>query len=553
MSNNQDTAIQNGPDAETKQNIAYALWQKEYDEKSIPKPILEKINSEKNSNKSIGRRIKQRYQDLLNNPLSFLPSYQKRYETLIRHSDSLSAHQVYARSIMQGLDSATGYLPIPYEPNITLPAFDTPQWKNQVGWHFFVGNYIGETGKHYSVEMMFWQYAILPPDTATSLDLNDIENQVIELHLAISDASAGVHYRAIPTIVAGTTGLIDFTSNPFCFSMGKNSITSLSETETFPVRLQAWGIDEGISPAAVIEIDIVLDNTKGYFMEGDNGCSPSVDGIGTLYYSASNLQVSKTHESAITINGDKIKLKQGKAWYDHQWGTGFMPSGSPQHEVMRAVHNLSAPAPGGWDWFMVQFQSNVELTFTSIHSNQFKSFYGQTGPTPPGDMQVTVSGKYIDEKGSATNITGTMTVTEWVKSTISPNKAVYWVTDTWYPNKYEMAFGLPAPEAIQQFTLTPIVPDGQTGFFATGLQYSEGGAIATDANGNEIGRGFAEATAYAKNPRNCIKIAGLPETEDVIKFLSPEPIPLCLWIKSLFCLIFNYSEFKKIMGQAKGL
>jgi predicted secreted hydrolase len=553
MGSNQDVIILNQPDEETKQNIAYALWQKEYDEKSIPKHILDKINSEKNSNTSIGSRIKHHYQDLLRNPLSLLPSYGGRYGTLISHSDSLSAHQVYARSIMQGLDSVKGYLPIPYEPNINLPKFDVPQWKNQVGWHFFVGNYMTSEGKHYGVEMMFWQYAILPPGTAAELGLTEIENQVIELHLAISDEAAGVHYRAIPTIVAGTTGLVEFTGSPFCYKMGKNSITALSNTSTFPIRLQAWGLDKGATNPAEIEIDIYLDNIKGYFMQGDDGCSPSVDGVGTLYYSASNLQLSQKHESSITINGNRIGLQKGKAWYDHQWGTGFMPSGSPQHAVMRASQNLSAPAPGGWDWFMVQFKSNIELTFAALHSKANQQFYGQTGPTPPVNMQANVSGKFIDEQGKAANVAGTMTVTEWVKSEISPDNDVYWVTNTWYPNKYEFTFDSPAPESIRKFTLTPIVRTGQTGFFATGLQYSEGGAIAKDANGNEIGRGFAEATAYASNPKNVIAIAGLPESDQSLELLRPTPVSIGLYLISLIYLIFNYGEFKKIMAQARGL
>jgi predicted secreted hydrolase len=541
------------PDSETKQNIANALWLKEYDEKQIPKPILEKINSEKNSNASIGQRIAQHYRQLLANPLAYLPSYKDRYQTLLQHTESVSAHQVYARSIMQGMDSVTGYLPIPYNPGISFPAFDTPQWKNQVGWHFFVGNYESEAGRHYSVQMMLWQYAILPPDTAARLGLSDIENQTVEIHLAISDAAAGLHYRAVPTIVAGTTGLIDFTTAPFRYSMGKNCISSQSESETFPVRLQGWGIDRGLTPAAELEIDIYLDNIKGYFLQGDDGCSPSVDGVGTLYYSASNLQISKTHDSTIRINGETIKFKSGKAWYDHQWATGFMPAGAAQHDVMRAAGNLSAPGPGGWDWFMVQFQSNIELTFASIHSNDFRRFYAQTGPTPPGNMQVSVAGKFIDDSGKAVNVGGSMTVTAWVQSKISPDKDVYWPTNTWYPNHYTFVFDAPAPEAIRTFSLTPIVPGGQTGFFASGLQYLEGGAIATDPKGNEIGRGFIEGTAYARNPKNCLRIAGLPESEATLKLLRREPVSVSLWFKSMLCLIFNYAEFKKIMAQARGL
>ena len=64
----------------------------------------------------------------------------------------------------------------------------------------------------------------------------------IELHLAVSEAG-GEHYRSKPIIIAGTTGLIDFSNNPFDYTMGKNKIKSLSEDSTFPLQIKGWGVD----------------------------------------------------------------------------------------------------------------------------------------------------------------------------------------------------------------------------------------------------------------------------------------------------------------------
>ncbi len=66
---------------------------------------------------------------------------------------------------------------------------------------------------------------------------------------------------------------------------------------------------------------------------------------------------------------------------------------------MRAVNNLSPASPEGWDWFPVLFDDDREMTLSSLHSNECRGFYCQTGPNPPGAMAVKVIGKYVDVDG----------------------------------------------------------------------------------------------------------------------------------------------------------
>ena len=94
-----------------------------------------------------------------------------------------------------GLDSARGYAEIPAVGNIEFPRDHAPQLEYQVGWHFFVGSCTGKNGKEYGVEMMFWQFSLLTPAIARHFGLTDWENQVLELHLAISEAGDR-HYRS---------------------------------------------------------------------------------------------------------------------------------------------------------------------------------------------------------------------------------------------------------------------------------------------------------------------------------------------------------------------
>ena len=77
----------------------------------------------------------------------------------------------------------------------------------------------------------------MPPALASEMGLSEIENQAVEIHLAIGDESSGVHYSANTEVIAGTTGLIDFNSIPYSYSVGHNSIKSTDATGSmFPRR-----------------------------------------------------------------------------------------------------------------------------------------------------------------------------------------------------------------------------------------------------------------------------------------------------------------------------
>ncbi len=535
-------------DEETKDNIAKALWMQEFNLEQISDELVQKLESEKNSNESFGERMQYFLRERLKNPDSFTPSYKNVYETLIKHSKSLSPHQSYAMTFFTGMDSSKGYKPIPANADFKIPQDDAPQLKYQLGWHFIVGSCIGNNGKEYGVQFMFWQYSLLPPEIAYHFGLSDLENQIFELHLAVSEAG-GKHYRSKPIIIAGTTGLIDFSNNPFNFSMGKNKIMSLKEDGTFPLQIKGWGIDLNPDSPSEIEVDITLTQTKDYLLQGKKGCDPCCGGVGTLYYSVPNLRVDP-EKSFLRINDEEVSLVSGKFWYDHQWCNGMLPAGNPRVKVLRVANNMNKKAAGGWDWFMAQFKEDRELTFASIHSNEMTEFYEQRGPNSPGIMEVKVSGKYVDEKNNSKNVKGILKVTEWIKSEKSQDPNLYPVTNAWYPQKWEFSFGKDVPEDIRNFIMTPIVNGGQSGFFANGLHYSEGAVYLKDTNGNSIGRGFAESTGYADSPINRLKLSGLPATQEMYDKLEiPQPSSLLKLISFLYILWpSNRAKLKKLLS-----
>lgn len=548
----------------TLQNIAQALWMKEYDAAKIPPQLLRRIESAANSEAAYAERFLLRLQQLEDSQLSFVPGRTERYALLrqhLRQAKAMSPREFYASCLFLGPESNTGYAPVPLDPQFTFPQIDLPQLQHQLGWHFFVGNFTDGGGQHYSVELMFWQYALLPPPLAAELGLSDIDNQSLEMHLAICDPQTGLQYRANTVVVAGTTGLVEVQADPFAYRIGRNAIEGLDAGGSlFPVRLQARGWDMGKPTDVEFAIDISLDNPKGYFMQGDAGCSPSIDGLGTLYYSASLLKLRPGAANAISIDGKRIELTGGSMWYDHQWTAGFMPKGGAEHAVLRAAGNLAPAPPGGWDWFEVQFQAGlapdlpeVQMTISALHSLDNDKFYWQTGPAAPGPMTARFNGKYIDGGNATTDLSGTMTVTAWVKDDTSPNPAVYPATDTWYPAHYHFAIDQSVPQRVRAFTLEPLIATGQSGFFGTGLQYTEGGAIARDLGGVEIGRGFAEGTNWAHTADTVVRAAGLAPGAQTRALLDPVPASSQLVAQSMAYVKANAEELQAILAAARGM
>lgn len=518
-------------DAETKADIASALWLDRFDPAAVPADTLARIASAKNSNRAFGERMQARLRYLLDNPDSFSHDMTARYNALLDAADSLSPHQAYAMTIMLGGDSSKGYERIPADANFQFPRDHAEQLQKQVGWYFFVGSCTGENGKEYGVELMFFRYALLPVPLARQFGLTDEENQVVELQFGIAEAG-GRHYQAVPIVIAGTTGLIEYRPNAIHVRMGKNSALPLQAGETFPLRVQARGAYRGETDPVELGVDLTFSSAKGVLKQGADGCSPCCGGVGTLYYSMPGL-VLDAGASSLTFKGEQVRLQEGSFWFDHQWATGMIPGGSPRSHVLRAAAVLKSGGVAGWDWFMAQFEGNRQMTFSSLHSPEYQRFYAQTGPTPPGTMTVPIAGKYMDPAGSVTDVKGTLDVTDWTRSVDTPDPAQYAPTYAWYPNRWEFHIGAEALEDIRDFIMTPIVDGGQSGFFAFSGHYSEGAVYLRNARGEEIGRGFAESVLYADTRATMIHLAGLPVTPETMKLLDPPTTPLSTKLKAL--------------------
>lgn len=541
LSANDVQAALDALDADTKQSVARALWTTNLVAADMPADVLAAVTSVKNSDGAFGERFTTYLNGLLAMPDSFTQDYTHSYAELLKYTKSMSAHQAYAMRNLLGKDASRGYEATPAKANLQFPASNAIALQSQVGWYFFVGSATGANGKEYGVEMMFFRNALLPPAIAKEMGLSDTENQAIELQLAISEAGDR-HYQAKPIVIAGTSGLLSFETAGLGMTMGKNAVRSLTPGSLFPIQVQGWGVDD-VPDKVELGIDLTFTSGNDYLMQGIDGCMPCCDGIGTLYYSIPNLQLDPAR-SSLTLKGEKIALTAGTFWFDHQWG---VISGNAQSDGLRAASNLKPAGVFGWDWFMAHFNGNRQLTVFAGHSNDNLQFYKQTGPTSPGVMSVAVKGKFVDN-GKVVDATGTMDVAKWIKSEDSPDPAQYHPTNTWYPDSWKFTFGPELPTDIRNFTMTPIVASGQSGYFAIGTQYSEGAVYLKDASGAQIGRGFAESVQYAETTLNVMEMAGLPGTTAALALLDPGPLSSELVTESKTYALQHVPEITKALS-----
>lgn len=480
---------------------------------SIDVPTLEK-----GSPAAFGARMGARLRDLIDNPYSFVPSYAQRYETLLQYCDSLTAHQAYAMSMLLGPDNDRGYASIPNTFGLTFPDANKVDMTAQVGWYYFVGCVKGKNGVEYGVILMMFQYTLLPPPLAEQFGLTPLENQTVDVQLAITTAGGRMH-QAAPPFYSGTTGDIEVADRLFVRA-GDNVVDTPSKDQLFPITLRASGADRGGPEPVPLSIDITLTSGNGYLLQGLDGCCPCVGGVGTRYYSIPNLAVDGGC-SRITIGDETVELEGGTMWMDHQWGTGMVPNGAPTLEVMRAASNLSAPAPGGWDFFIMNFDDGSALTLSHIHTAADLPWMFQSGPdAPPERPPAPVSGKYMDPYGTVFNVSGMLTVTAWARGATSPDPAVYPVTDIWFPHGWTFEFTATIlPERLRSIRFEPLSEDASAMFFANTAQYVEAPSRIFDAEGRKCGYGYSEAVGYENSTMNAAALAGLPP--DVAKTIVP--------------------------------
>ncbi len=534
-------------DDATLEDVAHLLGVPRFDASSMDPQLIRSVGNHENGLQAIAERMRSYLHHLIENPVSRMPDRRPTWEAMLEHCETLSPLQAYVMRNLLGTASNAGYEPMPQEVHLQFPRDHQVMMQAQVGWHFIVGSLWDADGGEYGIEIMFFGNAMYPPAQAEAFGLSSLENLAIEMQFAISERGA-THHQAEPLVAAGTSGLIRTGTNPFGFAVGSNAMTSAHTHDFFPLRVVASGVDRGEDPEVEISMDLTLSSAKGILAQGDGGAMPSIGGIGTFYYSIPNIQIDPA-VSTIHIGDREIDIERGQLWFDHQWGS---LDGLSRSEVLRASNSISAPEPIGWDWFMTHLTDDRQVTMFAPHSNEYRQFYGCTGDDPPPTMTRRVSGTYMDADAGTRVVWGTMDVDDWVRVDRSPRPDRYPPTNTWYPNHYRFKFD-DLPADIASFTMEPIVEGGQSAFFANGAQICEGAVVLRNPDGEDIGRGFAEAVSYADTARNQLRLAGLPDTEEMLALVRPQTPDPRLAADNMAFVAEHTAEMVDVLKRAKGL
>lgn len=498
-----------------------------------------------------GERMRYRLETLLGDPWTFLPSYAERYGALLQHAGTLTPHQAYAMTELFGRDSSRYFPDMPQTAELQFPKVNAVDAQSQVGWYYFAGHCEGADGKRYGVLCMLFRNALMPPVMAEHFGLNDTDNQLVEVQLAVA-VEGGRFYQVDPPVTAGTSGKVRL-ADKLCLVTGGGSAES--ETDSlFPLRVQASGTDRSAAKPVDMAIDLTITSGRTYLPQGFDGAEPLIGGLGTRYYSIPGLIVDPAR-STLTLDGQTIALKSGTLWFDHQWGLGLAPTGSPRQDVLRATANLSPSKSLGWDFFVANFFDGPRsLTLNSIHNADSARFLNQTGDKQPGTLTAPVVGKYMDPFGVLFNISGLLEIDDWRKTGPAPDPAKYPNTPTWVPHHwiFTLTEGV-VPENLRKLEARAICDDANALQFANGARYVEAAIDYFGADGTAVGTGYAEAVGYLDALVTRLSLAGLPTTPESQALFREGPIPLALWLESVAYMLSpaNQAEFKRLTACAQ--
>jgi hypothetical protein len=86
-----------------------------------------------------------------------------------------------------------------------------------------------------------------------------------------------------------------------------------------------------------------------------------------------------------------------------------------------------------------------------------------------------------------------------------------------------------------------------------GSQYADGAVYVRSANGDDIGRGFAESVQYADTTGTMLTLAGITDEQARQILRNPETSSGLRRIQSLLYVAMHRSDLKRILASQQGL
>ena len=315
-------------------------------------------------------------------------------------------------------------------------------------WWYFTGHLYDQSARRFGYEVTFFRKAIDDVRVREHPSRWALRHLYFA-HLAVTDVEGGA----------------------FSFSE-KLSRAAFGKAGADPGRMKVWIDRWNLEPVtqdhgqlhltaedAGFGVDLTLTLEKPPVIHGREGISRKGAGPGQAshYYSLTRLGTRGT----VRVRGEPFEVT-GTSWMDHEFGSG----GLGEDQV-------------GWDWFSVQFDSNVEFMLYLLRKRD-------------GSHDPASSGTLILPDGTSRHLTRADFVVRTTDQWISPHSRAQ------YPAKWIVE----VPSILLEVTITPVLPDQELRTEnSTRVTYWEG---AVDVRGHYrnapiAGKGYVELTGYA-NP-----------------------------------------------------
>jgi hypothetical protein len=103
----------------------------------------------------------------------------------------------------------------------------------------------------------------------------------------------------------------------------------------------------------LVGIKSEMGSNSAPYLNGPDGCVPCISGVGTLYWSYTNMMVQSSVGQVANGSPNEF-IGSGVGWFDHQW----MQGGHLESETIAAILNiensLTSPKPVRWLWINIQ-------------------------------------------------------------------------------------------------------------------------------------------------------------------------------------------------------
>jgi predicted secreted hydrolase len=430
-----------------------------------------------------GQLLAKYYRSLVKKPVPLVPFNPKALKELatLCEDPSITPAGIFSSIGLAGPQSSQGWASVEPGP-FTFPDEHGPHWKFRNEWYYLACNLTYGDSKPLFVLLAIIRRGTVPNNT----DYPPQQLQVVGCEATLEIPGAETPYITTSGAFDGmdTTTTLSFQApsptQPFSWSAVGTyqnfGLQSSGSEKMFPMHC---GIIFNVSSNPVsVQLTLNAPTTPEYFLQGEKGCAPCIDGIGYRYYSWPALTVSGT----VVVNSTTYTCS-GQGWLDHQWGSRMQPLGYVDNLYIRALSVLSGTytktITPQWDWFFVHLSNGMHITSAVLPSQGFKN-----GSKPVHLTNTSVI--FVDANNNLSFETfqnGTVVYSNWVNVNCNLYAST-WVLKWGDDIDLVLTVAQPPPAGFSQGV------DGQT-FMEKGV------TVAGTVNGTVVtGTGFAEAIGY---------------------------------------------------------